>query len=192
MPPLPSGDLRSNLGTWAVPTADLPAAARALADALPAEPFDPGFRGQDLATTYFDTPDFQLRRARLRKDRYLTLRLRRYRPAGDEAPAAFALSAKTEAQKWRAEIEPEEARLLLASPGHLPGCLPADLLARLLELAGDAALAAVVAVRCRRYAAEGGADRLTLDAGVRTDTGRRLPYAVLEFKSSDPSAAPPG
>src|SRR5262245_15959864 len=109
MPPLPSGDLRANLGTWAVPPADLPAAARALADALPAEPFDPGFRGQDLATTYFDTPGFRLRRARLRRGRYLTLRLRCYRPAGGEGPDAYALSAKTEAQKWRTPVELEEA-----------------------------------------------------------------------------------
>src|SRR5579872_4222230 len=76
MPPLPVAPLRTNLGTWAVPDAELPAVAAALLDALPAEPFDPAFRGQELETTYFDTPDFALRKARRRGGQYLTLRVR--------------------------------------------------------------------------------------------------------------------
>ena len=48
MPPLPAPPLRTNLGTWAVPDADLPAVAAVLLDALPPEPFDPAFRGQEL------------------------------------------------------------------------------------------------------------------------------------------------
>src|SRR5262249_38396798 len=69
-------DLRHNRATWAVSDGLLPAVARALVVALPAEPFDPNFRGQRLETTYFDTPGFALRKARHRGKRYLTLRLR--------------------------------------------------------------------------------------------------------------------
>ena len=35
-------------------------------------------------------------------------------------------------------------------------------------------------------------DRLTLDLCVATDTGKRLPCGVLEFKSIDAGAGPPG
>jgi hypothetical protein len=67
MPPLPARDLRSNLATWAVPPALAPAVAGILLDTLPREAFDPGFFGQIINTHYFDTADFDLCNARLKK-----------------------------------------------------------------------------------------------------------------------------
>ena len=192
MPPLPAAPLRTNLGTWAVPDADLPAVAAVLLDALPTEPFDAAFRGQELETTYFDTPDFALRKARRRGDTYLTLRVRCYRQSDREA---YALSAKTEKEKWRTGIAPETAGLLLESPSGLVtllALLPADLAARLLDLAGEQGVRPVACVSARRYAVEEAQDRLTLDVGVETDSGKCLPFHVLEFKSADAGAAPPG
>ena len=189
MTPLPTGDLRTNLGTWAVPTASLPQVARALTDALPAEAFDVSFSGQRLETTYFDTQRFDLLKARRRGERYLTLRLRCYDNGRQET---YALSAKTESEKWRQEVTPEVADLVLAA-GADPGlALPANLLARLQELTGGKPVSPVVTVRCRRYAVEDDADRLTLDVGVTTDTGKCLDTHVLEFKSTDREALPPG
>ena len=184
MQPLPASTLRRNLGTWAVPPALLPAVAHVLHDALPNEAFDPHFLGQRLRTTYLDTPAFALRKARVRGDHYLTLRLRCYQaPDGGET---YALSAKTEAEKWRKELSPAwtEQDLDAVLPGHL--------LARLQELTGGEPLAGVVAVCCRRYAVEDEEERLTLDCDVSTDTGKVLPFAVLEHKSRDPGALPPG
>ena len=189
--PLPLTSLRFNLATRAVPVGRLPAVAGALLDALPREAFDPAFQGQALATTYFDTADFDLRKARAKGAKYLTLRLRCY-GAGDDRPEVYALSAKTEDSKWRVEVEPEAAHFLLTTPADLVPFLPGDLAARLLELAGGRPLLPVVTVRCRRYAVEDDRDRLTLDVGVATDTGKCLPAAILEFKSGDADAPPPG
>lgn len=187
MTPLPASDLRCNLGTWAVPPALPPAVARVLIDALPCEPYDPEFRGQDLETTYFDTRDFRLRKARQRGDKYLTLRLRCYQ-AGD----VYALSVKTEDRKFRLEIEPWRAEAILAGAADmLVELLPGDLVARLLALAGDEALGPVATVYARRYAVENESDRLTLDVDVRTDTGKALYADVLEFKSTRSAAEPP-
>ena len=173
MNPLPMGDLRTNLGTWAVPTASLPQVARAMADALPPEAFDPSFGGQRLETTYFDTAGFELRKARRRGDRYLTLRLRCY-------------------DNGRQEVSPDVADLLLAA-GADPGlALPANLLARLQELTAGKPVFPVVTICARRYAVEDDAERLSLDVGVATDTGKCLGTHVLEFKSTDPGALPPG
>jgi hypothetical protein len=194
MKPIPSGNLRSNLGTWAVRDDQLPAVACAMLDALPRESFDPGFRGQHLETTYFDTKDFLLRKARVKGGKYLTLRVRCYRQdEGDED--GYAFSAKTEGQKIRSPIEEAKAHFLLAGDGITPvllDLLPPDLQARLLELAGDEPLVPVVTVCGRRYAAENAADRLTLDTGVRTDKGDRIPFNILEFKSSNPDDPAPG
>jgi hypothetical protein len=191
MPPLPAAELRQNLATWAVPLARLPATAAALLNALPAEAFDPDFRGQRLDTTYFDTPGFVLRKARQRRKRYLTLRLRRYRPDG--AAPTFALSAKTEDTKIRSEIDTATAARWLSgvTTDEAGRFLPPDLFARLLDLAGDEPLAPVTCVRAWRYAVEDDEDRLTLDADVNTDADKRLPFAVLEFKSNRPDAAIP-
>lgn len=187
MNPLPAQDLRSNLGTWAVPPTLTPAVARVLLDTLPREPYDPEFRGQELETTYFDTRDFALRKARRHGDKYLTLRLRCYQP-GD----LYAISAKTEDRKIRLEIERWRAEAILSGAVELlVELLPVDLVARLLDLVGDATLVPVATVSTRRYAVEDKTDRLTLDVEVRTDTGKVLHADVLEFKSTRAAAAPP-
>src|SRR5262249_34775687 len=149
-----------------------------------------------LETTYFDTPDFALRKARRRGGPYLTLRVRCYRQG--EGRDAYALSAKTEKEKWRSEVAPETAHLLLESPSALVtllALLPADLAARGGRLpggAGGGGVRPVAGAGPRRYAVEGPQDRLTLDVGVGTDSGKELPFHVLEFKSTDEGSAPPG
>src|SRR5438309_2103524 len=110
MTPLPAQDLRSNLGTWAVPVQLLPAVGNWMHDILPNESYDPHFHGQRLETTYLDTPAFALRKARLAGDRYLTLRIRCYE---NGQTRTYALSAKTEAEKWRQEITTGTAHGLL-------------------------------------------------------------------------------
>jgi hypothetical protein len=191
MKPLPASDLLSNVCTWAVPACHLPAVAHVLHDVLRNEPWDPHFLGQRLETTYFDTADFHLRKARVKGDRYLTLRVRCYQsPDGAEL---YAVSAKTEAEKFRIEIQYDLADLLRAGPdgAELLDHLPAHLLARVQELIGDDSLVPVVTVRCRRFAVQDTEDRFTLDVEVCTDTGKCLPYSVLEFKSTDEQAHPP-
>jgi hypothetical protein len=192
MKPLPSGDLRCNLATWLVPIGALPAVARALLDALPPEAFDPGFQGQKVETTYFDTAALALRKARRQGERYLTLRLRCYDAPGSST--VYALSAKTESEKWRSEITAETADLVRQASGFAVwrSLLPAHLQARLVGLVGDEPLLPAACVLTHRYAVENERDRLTLDVDVRADTGKRLPAAVLEFKSIDEDAAPPG
>jgi hypothetical protein len=193
MPPLPADDLRSNRGTWAVLTRDVPAVTAALLEALPHERYDPECRGQELETTYFDTPGFHLRRARRHGERYLTLRVRCYQALGQAE--SYALSVKTEREKFRLELPSALAENLVQggfnSQSAFAGLLPAHLLARLDELAGQDPLGPVVAVCARRYAVEDDQDRLTLDVGVTTDTGKRLLCGVLEFKSTG-ADAPPG
>jgi hypothetical protein len=171
----------------------VPAVAYCLPHLAPTEAFDPAFQGQALETTYFDTRGLDLRKARHRGDRYLTLRLRCYlTAAGDEL---YALSAKTEGQKWRQEIgaadaEPIARGAYLTWPETF---LPPDLLARLQELAGPGHdLVPAARVGCRRFAVENEQDRFTLDVGVHTDTGKGLPFGVLEYKSTDGGSAPPG
>src|SRR5258708_5600506 len=117
MSAFPAFDLRSNLATWAVPPGPVPAVARVMTEALPLEEFDAAFQGQDLETTYFDTRDFDLRRARNRGDKYLTLRIRCYQPSD-----AYALSAKTEDAKYRIVLDSQTAEFLLA--GNLMVGLP--------------------------------------------------------------------
>ena len=156
---------------------------------MPNEPFDPSFRGQALETTYFDTAAYALRKARLSKSRYLTLRIRCYKsPDGDYS---YALSAKTESEKWRTELTSGRAELLLSGSATPAADLPAHLQARLTELGADE-LVPVVTVCCHRYAVEDDQDRLTLDCCVHTDRGKQLGYGVLEYKSTDPDATPPG
>jgi hypothetical protein len=190
MQPLP--DLRNNLGTWAVEPGRLPALARALLESLPLEVYDPGFVGQDLATTYFDTTDFRLRKARRQGDKYVTVRVRCYRPQG--GPDFYALSAKTPDAKFRLPLSDKQAESYLRDgldAGDALRLLPADLSARFLDLTDGERVLPVVTVLCRRYAVEDDMDRLTLDTDVRTDTGKHLPAAVLEFKSRQAGAQPP-
>lgn len=189
---LPAGPLKTNRGTWSVPCGHLPAIALAM-QALPREEFDPLFAGQHLTTTYLDAPDWSLLKARREGERYCTLRVRRY-----ASPATglegFALSAKTETEKFRREIAPELASQLLtgATVPAYADLLPADLVARLQELAGDQVLRPIVATRCHRYATESSDDRLTLDVGITADVGRSLENAILEHKATDMGEWDPG
>jgi hypothetical protein len=180
MSSLPTGDPRTNLATWAVPTALVPAVAHSLTRSLPLEAYDPGFQGQDLQTTYLDTREFDLRRARQQGERYLTLRVRCYQPSD-----TYALSAKTEESKFRVAIDSRTAQALLGDEVNdvLPSLLPADLLDRLLDLTSGRPLVSVTAICFRRYAVEDDLDRLTLDVGIATDAGKSFPTHVLEFKS---------
>ena len=191
--PLPN--MRSNIATWAVPTSLLPAVAAEMRAELEPESFDPLFQGQQLETTYFDTAGYDLRRARLRKDRYLTLRVRCYKSSERRGLAppeyTYAVSAKTEAEKWRQEIDEATAEAVLRGEKPIRDLLPPNLLARLLEIT-NLELVPVVAVCCRRYAVEDDQDRLTLDCCVYTDRAKQLGYGVLEYKSTNPDETPPG
>jgi hypothetical protein len=191
MPLSMTPDLRINLGTWAVPAWQLPAVSHFMHDALPNESFDPHFHGQRLETTYFDTAKGLLRKARRAGDKYITLRVRCYQPPeGDEF---YALSAKTENQKFRTPITPDTAHALVAGANPFPGVaelLPADLGARLLDISREDELEPCVRVTCRRYAIEDDQDRFTLDTGIHTDLGKIMTYAVLEFKSTRRKKAP--
>jgi hypothetical protein len=77
-------------------------------------------------------------------------------------------------------------------PEHLVGHLPPELQARLLALTGGQPLEPWVTVCCRRYGVEDDQGRMTLDVDVSTDTGRCLPFHVLEFKAVDPDEPVPG
>lgn len=179
---LPAQDLRSNLGTWAVTSGLLPTVTYQMTQALPAETFDPDFQGQTLETTYFDTRGFALRKARRSRDKYLTLRIRCYGPT-----EAYALSAKTEQEKFRQVIAGDLAAALLQdgiAPTAWSSLLPAHLVARLLDLAGPLPLLPVVTLCFRRYAVEDRVRRLTLDLDIRTNTGKRMPCHVLEYKAT--------
>jgi hypothetical protein len=181
MKPLPAANLRTNIGTWAVPANLLPAVTAAMLDALPRELYDPDFQGQELETIYLDTSDLVLRRARRQGERYLTLRLRCY--ARPEQEDLYALSAKTEREKWREELSPTEADEVRRYPDAIANFLPANLLARLDQLCQGAPLQQVAVVCCRRYAVENDRDRLTLDIGIHTRAGRHMEPSILEFKS---------
>jgi hypothetical protein len=187
MPPLPAQDLRINLATWSVLPELAPAVASRMLNLLAAEQYDPAFAGQQLETTYFDTYGFALRAARKRGDRYLTLRVRHYLP-GD----SYALSVKTEMGKFRVEVPPWRAKRIIeyGFDQFSFELLPPHLVARIYELAGDDLLQAVVDVRFRRYAVENADNRLTLDIGIETDTGKCFPCEVLEHKAADPDGAP--
>ena len=181
---IPTEDIRTNLDTFAVPTCYLPAVAHFMHDALPNEPYDPHFYGQSIVTMYYDTKDFDLRKARKKGDRYITLRMRAY-PTG-----TMAVSAKTEDEKYRAE--PFSPLPLGEGPGVRAfdiADLPAHLQARVMEIAGNKPLVPVVTVYTRRYAIEDNEDRFTLDVDVQTDLGKSLPFSVLEFKSNDRQVA---
>jgi hypothetical protein len=183
MQPLPTADLRSNQGTWIVPGHRIPVVTAVMLDSLPAEAYDRAFQGQRLRTVYFDDADYTLRKARAAKGRYLTLRVRCYEPPGQ--PEVYAVSAKTESEKWRVEIAPALAHGILGGTADLAGQLPAYLAARLSELDAGA-LVPVVRVGCTRFAVEDDTDRITLDLCVDTDRAARLPFGVLEYKSRRP------
>jgi hypothetical protein len=188
MTPLPTKDLRSNVATWSVPSHHLPAVAKVMTGLLPTESFDMDFEGQHLHTTYFDTANYDLYKARVRKSQYLTLRIRHYQPSN-----TYALSAKTEDQKFRVEIDAPMAELILRFGLSYPGAydlLPADLQARATAIVASAPLVPVVMVGFHRYAVEDKSNRLTLDVCVHTDKGKQLTSNVLEQKSTTTGAQP--
>jgi hypothetical protein len=194
--PLPATDLRSNVGTWAVSSEQLPALTRQMLDVLSQEKFDPEFRGQYLQTTYFDTKSFALRKARVKGKKYVTLRIRCYAPvayASGSEGGVYAISAKTESQKFRQEIDSDYAESLLCSgiePSSLGGILASDLIARITDLSEGECLEPVVTLCFRRYAVEDNQHRLTLDTDIKSDTGRCYPSHVLEQKSTNKLSAP--
>ena len=97
----------------------------------------------------------------------------------------------SEDAKFRVAISSTNADAILAGDFKtIAKLLPGDLLARLLELADSTPVKPVVCVQCRRYAVENVQDRLTLDCNIRTDTGKAMPHAVLEFKSTAPDEPP--
>jgi hypothetical protein len=85
----------------------LPCLTAQLCSLLPPEKYDEDFNGQALETIYFDTTNFNLRKARLKKDQYCTVRIRCY--PGD----VYALSAKTESEKFRQEIQSDLAHMFI-------------------------------------------------------------------------------
>src|SRR5213078_1562636 len=90
----------------------------------------------------------------------------------------YAISAKTESQKFRREIDSDYAESLLHS-GIVPSALVGIMAPDLIE--GEN-LEPVVTLCFRRYAVEDDQHRLTLDTHVESDTGRRYPSHVLEQK----------
>ena len=196
---LPVTDLRSNVGTWAVPSDQLPALTRQMLDVLSPEKFDPSFRGQYLETTYFDTKSFKLRKARAKGSKYVTIRIRCYARGYSQGAYAtpladaYAISAKTESQKFRQEIDSEYAESLLQSgiiSSALVGIMAPDLIARIADLSEGENLEPVVTLCFRRYAVEDNQHRLTLDTDIKSDTGRSYPSHVLEQKSTKKESNP--
>ena len=185
---VPANDLRSNAGTWAIPNCQLPRIAERMHRLLPFEQFDPDFDGQELCTYYFDTMAFDLRKARLKKDKYCTLRIRTY---NDES---YAISLKTEDQKFRKPISKAQAQYLMpgmADPAVDLDFLPGDLLARLLDLSNGLPLVQAVEVKFTRFATEDAVNRLTLDIDIRTNTGKQFPVnGILENKTTRPDREP--
>jgi hypothetical protein len=195
---LPTTDLRQNVLTLAIPSDRLPAVAYTMRTLLPAEEYDPSFDGQFLQTTYFDTWSGDLRKARLDKERYCTIRIRAYAPttrpgappsAGPDS--AYAISAKTEEEKYREELEPALAEQIirrgfaLSGGGNAPESpFPAHITARLLELTDGEPIIPAVTVCFTRYAVENHTDRITLDCDIRTSTGKVFPTNVLENKTT--------
>jgi len=196
MQPLPATDLRSNVGTWAVSSFQLPALARQMLEVLSPEKFDADFRGQYLQTTYFDTKTFALRKVRAKGKKYVTLRIRCYAPgayASGSGGGVYAISAKTESQKFRREIDSGQAESLLQGgivPPALVGIMAPDLIARIADLSEGECLEPVVTLCFRRYAVEDNQHRLTLDTDIKSDTGRCYPSHVLEQKSTNKLSAP--
>jgi hypothetical protein len=182
-----------NRGTRSPPNHTLPALGAILRNNWNTEQFDKEFLGQFLETYYLDTDKLQLRKARKQGDRYLTLRVRCYSPAKRIFPTdgAYALSAKTEEEKFRLPIAEDVAyRILDSDIDTLAPLLPPELLARFLELTDASPVRTATKLMCRRYAVEDDQDRLTLDRQVRTAAGKRMDFNVLEFKSIKPKPMP--
>jgi hypothetical protein len=193
---LPATDMRRNVLTLAISPCELPAVAYRMTQLLPAEQYDRTFKGQHLETTYFDTAAFDLRAARLKK-KYLTLRIRCYRARQSgtayrpEDSYTYALSAKTQDQKYRRELPSADAEYYLTNgiqPDELGKVLPGDLLARAIDLLDGEPLLPIVRIDFTRYAVESETDRLTLDTEIKTNTGKVFPTNILEAKTTDGGA----
>ncbi len=162
-----------------------------------------------LQTTYFDTKSFKLRKARVKGSKYVTIRIRCYARGANATPLAkdayasgsesgssaevYAISAKTENQKFRQEIDSEYAESLLQSgivPSALVGIMAPDLIARVADLSEGESLDPVVSLCFHRYAVEDSQHRLTLDTDIESDTGRSYPSHVLEQKSTNKQSSP--
>jgi hypothetical protein len=197
--PLPATNIRNNIATWSLADSVLPAVVNVMLDTLAPESFDPTFQGQWHQTTYFDTPGQLLRMARKPKKNYATLRLRSYAPSsavgGLYPNCVFAFSIKTEDQKERIDIAPAVAESFLSGApiemDLLAQILPPDLYAKVLGLIDDQPLYPVVTVFCTGYATEDDNLRFTLDTCTTTNTGKKLPFNVLEFKAIQGTPAPP-
>jgi hypothetical protein len=197
MSALPATDLRSNVGTWSVADWQLPALTKQMLEILQPERYDPSFAGQYLETTYFDTRDFALRKARVKGKKYITIRIRCYSPARAAtrrySEPVYAISAKTESKKVRNQIDGDIAEALLGmtgiEPSNLSGLLPAEVIARIVEISHSEPLVPVVTLCFHRFAVEDDRHRLTLDVDIHSDTGRRYPCQVLEQKSTSHEAA---
>jgi hypothetical protein len=190
MPLLPTGDIRTNLGSWAVATCQLPAVANRMHDWLKNEPYDPGFLGQKLSTTYFDTRKGKLRKARVNQDQYLTLRIRCYK--ADGVDEAYAISAKTESEKFRLEITGDDADNFQKGRASWADFLPANIYARLIDISNEEEIFPKVLIWCTRFAVEDNVKRFTLDVDIKTDLGKLLPFSVLEYKGAPGDYTPPG
>ena len=188
MASVPANDLRSNAGTWAIPNCQLPKIANLMLKWLKPEPFDLKFLGQNLCTYYYDTLAFDLRKARLKKKKYCTIRIRSY----DEQ--SFAFSIKTEDTKFRKPISKSQYSSLMPGiddPVTALDFLPGDLLSRVLDLSGGQPLVQAVEVKFTRYATEDANNRLTLDIDIRTNTGKSFPVnGILENKTTDSTGQP--
>jgi hypothetical protein len=192
---LPTTDLRQNVLTLAIPDDRLPAVGYMMRRILPPEEYDNEFQGQYLKTTYFDTRDFKLRKARLTKDKYCTVRIRAYaatqQPGIDYPASAYAISAKTKEEKYRQELDTAVAETLVRRglpDGYTP--LPGHMAARLMELTDGEPLVPVVTVCFTRYAVEDSADRITLDCEIRASNGKIFPTNILENKTTAKPAKP--
>jgi hypothetical protein len=197
MQPLPATDLRQNVATLGVRAEQLPALTRAMLRLLPPEDYDPDFQGQYLQTSYFDTPGFALRKARLKKDKYCTVRIRCYAPSqspGRNYPEGrYALSAKTEDGKFRVELPDDQAEAALRGDFNaVEDYLPPDLLARLYDLTEGDLLSVATVICFTRYAVESTTDRLTLDCSIHAGLEKCFPFTgVLEVKTTARPYEPP-
>jgi hypothetical protein len=189
--PLPTNDLRQNVATLAIPEEGLPGVGALMRRLLPSEEYDPEFKGQFLQTTYFDTACLCLRKARINKEDYCTVRIRCYAPT--QAPGinypegVYALSIKTANGKFRVPLDPTTAETAFVPGSFLDAVgdlIPGDLLAKLYSLTGEDALQPCVTVCFTRYAVESTTDRLTLDCGITASDGKAYPCSVLEVKTT--------
>ena len=119
----------------------------------------------------------------------MTLRVRCY--GGSDV---YALSAKTEKEKFRTLLNNKDGESLLAGENIsdiIESNLPSNILISMLEITDQQPLVRSAKIYTRRYAVENKEDRYTLDVDVETIKGKMLPYSILEFKSTKDSIPSP-